>query len=245
LIWAAILIATPSQRIWSVCIAALGIVYAFKASLILQGADWLRIYFASDTRVDPIIWGCLTAALLTNDQIPKKLRQILATPSTGFILATLLGTLIFTTDHSRLYATQSSQICLWLLKMPCVYSSLSCLVLSCLLAPSVITNMLSVRPLLFIGRLSYSLYLYSSLTLFLFTHVPTTWAANHSLLLELGKIAVSVLLACGSYFLVEKPFLRMKKTMANKRSTETNQQGSGVAQTTLPLLARHFRISGD
>ena len=62
--------------------------------------------------------------------------------------------------------------------------------------------MLSVPPLTWLGRLSYSLYLW---------HMPVITASHHggySNTITAGAIAASVLIAWLSYRYVEKPFRR-------------------------------------
>jgi peptidoglycan/LPS O-acetylase OafA/YrhL len=79
---------------------------------------------------------------------------------------------------------------------------------------SLITRALSLRPFVFLGRISYALYLW---------HWPLfVWlgVAGGFELLDLPVIGLAVLLAVASYYLVERPFLRLKGS-ARRRSSAT------------------------
>ncbi len=79
-------------------------------------------------------------------------------------------------------------------------------------------KLLNLAPLRFVGVLSYSLYLWQQL--FLNRHSPS-WVAAFpvNLLFAFG-------LAIGSYYIVERPFLRLKEKLgASKRA---NSPASGL-----------------
>ena len=72
---------------------------------------------------------------------------------------------------------------------------------------SLLARPLACRPMVFVGRISYGLYLY---------HLPVYYMVEHvipgeALVIRLTcKVVISVALAAASYYLVEKRFLRLK-----------------------------------
>ena len=80
-------------------------------------------------------------------------------------------------------------------------------------ARSPIARMLSTAPFVFLGRISYSLYLW---------HIPVlaafgVWVGYARIgVLTVPAIVVAVAAATASYYLVELPFLRRKRALAHK-----------------------------
>ncbi len=69
-------------------------------------------------------------------------------------------------------------------------------------------KLFSLRPIVYMGRISYGLYLlHFPLYTLLDRHFPENW---HGYLIP-GKIVISVLVASASFYLVERPFLKLKK----------------------------------
>lgn len=60
--------------------------------------------------------------------------------------------------------------------------------------------------LVWFGRLSYSLYLWHVLVVYILEDSPS----DPGLLSGFGALTASVLLACASYYWIERPFLRLK-----------------------------------
>jgi peptidoglycan/LPS O-acetylase OafA/YrhL len=83
------------------------------------------------------------------------------------------------------------------------------LVVQALDRSSVVARALSVGPIVFLGRISYGLYLW---------HLPILAAFGvigaGLTLLAVPAVAVSILAATASYYLVERPFLRRKSRPA-------------------------------
>jgi peptidoglycan/LPS O-acetylase OafA/YrhL len=69
--------------------------------------------------------------------------------------------------------------------------------------------LLASRPFVFLGKISYSLYLWNVLVLFaIVRYWPLNWASR------VVSVALAVAVAAASYYLVELPFLRRKRRLS-------------------------------
>jgi len=74
-----------------------------------------------------------------------------------------------------------------------------------------IASLLKARPIVFIGTISYSLYLWQQIFANSIPHLYSSWFPFNLLLI--------VLFALGSYYLVEKPSLRIRRKLHERRRT--------------------------
>jgi len=77
----------------------------------------------------------------------------------------------------------------------------------------------------FIGTISYSLYLYNAIGPDLVDHSPLA----HTLLRAPVSLVASILLACGSYYIVERPFLRLKSRYEVRSKARVPEDGNHAA----------------
>ncbi len=91
--------------------------------------------------------------------------------------------------------------------------------------PSALTRFLSLPALVYVGRISYGLYLF---------HHPLTWALNgtmHWTVVVAVALPASLALAALSYHLVERPILdRGRKALRVKTAANTPPLGATAAQ---------------
>ncbi len=160
-------------------------------------ASDVRIYYATDTRIDSILYGAILALMLET-RFAGLIRNFehwgLVAASAFLLLITfvLRGPIFRETFR---YSLQGIAI------VPLFYAIL--------FAPqfSIVRLILESRAMTWIGRLSYSLYLY---------HVPVIFFVGTSLpranLFELTLIVVPAMLAAASlsYYCVEKPFRELR-----------------------------------
>jgi peptidoglycan/LPS O-acetylase OafA/YrhL len=74
--------------------------------------------------------------------------------------------------------------------------------------------LLASRPLVFLGKVSYSLYLWSVLVVFaIVRYWPLNW------LTRISSVALAIAVATASYHLVEMPFLRRKRRLSLKATS--------------------------
>jgi peptidoglycan/LPS O-acetylase OafA/YrhL/Flp pilus assembly protein TadD len=165
-----------------------------RAVLRARGGDdpslWLRVYFAPDTRADTLLLGCalavLGASVVTRPRLAGGLAAACGAGALGYLAAT----------HHIADLT----------RRPYLFTLTACAsaaVLRAVWANGAWARVLELPPLPWLGRLSYSLYLWHLVGLQL--------AAGTGIV---GKIGVVLALACASYYLVERPFLAIKSRLS-------------------------------
>jgi len=177
-------------------LAGLIVLVCFHRSLLqAQGATMLRITLASDTRADALLAGCFVGIVASSGLVPRSLWLVKFT--TG-ALAILFGLYI-------LGFGQPEGVGLSLVEL--FFAGI--LFLLIFDPPKAIMYLLSNRVLVWIGKLSYSFYLW---------HLYANFAVEKSGLDRKFWIISSLLLALAfavtSHYLIERPFLSLKKRYA-------------------------------
>ncbi len=153
--------------------------------------EYVDIDLFTFTRIDTIATGCVLAYLVRRDDVKRFTASAGRYCSALVLLALGLLYVSMTMIHSGKYTLLLSRF---------VEASLmASIVLLVTSHPnSAVGRLLNWRPLVFVGVLSYSLYLYQPL-------LNADWG-----LPWFGNIGLLIVAACCSYFLIEKPFLRLK-----------------------------------
>jgi peptidoglycan/LPS O-acetylase OafA/YrhL len=191
-----------------VVLAVAGLTTVTRTVSYLLGPDtpehFGRWYFRTDTKFDALLLGCTIALLLASD-LPRS-RWFARLPIAAIGLASFLALLAVVpwVDQTRVS---------FMVQLSVFRLASAGLVLAFVVAgrpPSLPERAFSMRWLRFIGVLSYSLYLW---------HFPVFALAQHelgrSLKSLLVEVPVTLLLAYGSYRLVERPFLRARERLAS------------------------------
>jgi peptidoglycan/LPS O-acetylase OafA/YrhL len=101
-----------------------------------------------------------------------------------------------------------------------------------------LTRILSMKWLVFIGAISYSLYLW---------HVPADILMRDVVQLEAWQLAVSEFAltfaaACASYYLVERTFLKRRKAHQRLRATKADlERGTGEPRGPVVKIPEYHR----
>ena len=186
-----------------------------------------RVERGTDTRVDSILYGALLATLLGSTAAPAVLRMIRSPVALAAGGLMLLASLLIRDPAFRQTTRYSMQ-----------GAGLFCCVGWVLFAAwgAPLRRVLSLHPMLLIGRWSYSLYLWHWVVLMLAGLIlPATYLApilhetTPSLLQLLtvvpGLVIVSFIFAATSYHLVERPMLALRRRfgshVARPESTAT------------------------
>ena len=209
IVWPAVLFVVLQGRLrlaLGVLVGGLLLTTAEQLRLFFEGASWARIGFGVDTRSTSILVGCLLAVLLASGARP---RVEAAARWVGPPAIVALGILLLWDPGRAVFAGP--------LLLAAIGSAM--LILLALDTGSLLARALSTPPLVFLGRISYSLYLW---------HLPVFVAFGISgsrvELMDLPALGVALACAIGSYYLVEMPFLRRKREIGKADAHETARE---------------------
>jgi peptidoglycan/LPS O-acetylase OafA/YrhL len=184
----------------SAAAVALGVL-AWRNYMFLAGAADGRIYNGTDTRADALMVGCFFGILLASNLIPREVRGA----------ATYIFSVVGLIGLALLLALTAGPTWNAPIMFQWLYFGIALLtavvILDCFMNPaSVVKRVMAFKPLVWIGTVSYGLYLwhypiFTILRDFRFTTVQ---------ILVLGN-AMTFAIVTASYYLLEKPFLGMKK----------------------------------
>ena len=180
------------------------------------GIPFLRMYFGSDTRANEILIGCI-AALLFSSGIFKRVENSKLARRFNFVKWTfhsaafisLVGILL-----SFFYARIDQEF-LYNGGFVLVSISVACIILDLVLFPSATSRVFEFAILVWIGRISYGLYLW---------HYPISEASRQLfdgrtsvLFYQVFGLVVTFMVAAASFYLLEQPFLKLKHRFGASR----------------------------
>jgi peptidoglycan/LPS O-acetylase OafA/YrhL len=173
----------PERRLLRFLLGAAAAIVVYRLALGLTGASADRLYFAPDTHADGLVLGCAAAVYR---------RSGLQLPGPGLAISALAGTLAAFTlayqdTHGMLYV------------LPTFNLAAAVLVLAAS-APGIVASVFAQRPLVYIGLISYSLYVWHQFVRWLFGE-QHPWIA----------LPFALLVAVASYHLIERPFRQRKR----------------------------------
>lgn len=194
-VWPCVLLlalrAGAGRRALALGLAALvALLWAHRFHLTYAGASQRRLYFAPDTTFDAILIGCV-AGVAFRGSVPRRALRF-ASAAALLVVAAIVA--VVDIGERALYGE--------LLAAFAVAAALLVLATAAG-APSLLSRALSLPPLVFLEQISYSLYLW------------------HPMILSFGDkllgipravgVVISLVAATASYYLVERPFLRLKR----------------------------------
>lgn len=214
LVWPAVLIFLLRRRLgrrgtaWAL-FGLIGVLVAWRNVLIFNEVDPQRIYFGTDTRFDELLVGCLAGALYVARPVTRIGSRWLkaATFAAGLFL-------LYRIFMRNPWDYWSQRISLTLVALATVVVIYTCVTGSFPL----LTRALSFKWLVFLGTISYSLYLW---------HVPAGLFIQEVAHLSGWRLVVSetvlaLAAACGSYYLVERTFLKRKRAHQRLGATKAD-----------------------
>ena len=201
LVWPCALLLTGRTRAPRVLFWSILAVSVWR-SLVLLEWQTPGIMFRTDLRADGLLWGCLAAFGFRRFRIP------------GWLLAISVAVAAVVASQYRYGAG-------WVL-LP---AALAAAVTSTAQHPGWgVTAVLDWKPLAWVGRMSYSIYLWQQMFLIPSWDGGRLFAGWPVLL----RVAVLLLTAIASYYLLEKPFIRMGQRIARER--RARQQWKAVTE---------------
>lgn len=186
----------------------MGLYHWYQSHGVDRGTAITRLYRGLDTRADALLSGCLLALLASWNLLPKSRRFIRWMGAVSLICLVYLGYLISCRplEHSQFYHGLFSAVAL-----------MTALILARLLSAPArgAARILESAPLVGTGRLSYALYLFHMpiIRVLMPGCVYLALAVNPYLgraVLVFLAVGLSYLAALLSYYLLERPCLRLK-----------------------------------
>jgi peptidoglycan/LPS O-acetylase OafA/YrhL len=176
----------------------------WRAELWWSGHGWIAIYIRTDARADALLIGVVLGLArpdLLMSRVPRAVRGVLGCTALGLLV---VAALTFHGDSKNLYLGGLTVVAL-----------IAALLLTVELTGAwPLHPVLSSRPLVMIGRLSYSLYLWHFLV---FQVVAEHLVGSSSVLRVALGWSVTALAATASFVLVERPVLRVKDRLGRRR----------------------------
>jgi peptidoglycan/LPS O-acetylase OafA/YrhL len=214
LLWPLFLVTCGSRRARSLVVVIALAVPAWRVlderfglmSALVQGSQ------RTDTRIDGLLWGCWAAVLLEMPAYRAWITRLL-TPWVWFaVVAALVALVRYEPFMEKFW---QSFLLPWLL-------------LGTVLHPTwAVSQLLEASPLRWLGRLSYSLYIWQQIFLLGSWRVSRPFPLG--MLQELPlSVAASFVCAAASYYLLERPLLRYGQRLARRA---TGQRQATPAET--------------
>lgn len=162
-------------------------------------AVWLR----TDMRLHALLIPALFAVLLTRPEIRQKAldwaRPWVVLPL--FVIAVILTSVV----HASIMQVLGPLL---------IPVGFPLIVISTMLHPQAwMTRLLELAPIRFVGRISYSLYLWQQL-FFFNDHIPAAWPLSRLQIFPLNYLAAFAC-ALASYYLIERPLIRVGHRIAH------------------------------
>ena len=160
-----------------------------------------RIYFGTDTRAFSLLVGVVGAILYPMERLHAKV-----TPQQNMIysvvslvsIATLITVMIYTSEYNTLLY-RGGFLLVAVLGLIVIISSGK--------QHTLMSRLLSFKPVVFIGKISYSLYLWHFPVLVLTT--PVSEIGNPNIIFVILRVILTFILATASYVFVETPIRKL------------------------------------
>jgi peptidoglycan/LPS O-acetylase OafA/YrhL len=211
LIWPSLLVLCGlkwGRHVAAYCAIAIGFWRLMEATMYLHLFPNVLPHLRTDLRLDALLWGAVVAFTLNDPSARERLRRELKLPVwAGLVVAALL---------SIAYYSNVTSIFLAVL-IPIILSGT-------LLHPDwLVSRLLDSKAIAWIGRISYSLYIWQQLFL-----VPGWEQPSHFWTRVPWNVAAALAAACVSFYLLETPFIRLGGRLAAMFSFRRETEAGGV-----------------
>jgi peptidoglycan/LPS O-acetylase OafA/YrhL len=202
LLWPVLLLLIVRKRHLLLCVTCWSILLVWTYRNILQfvGVREEYIYTAFDTRIDHLLIGCVLAISLAYGYFGRFWTIVCARVS-YMLLPT--GSLIISATAAWFWGTSYRNTIGFIVDPMLVAVLMAQLIAS----RSRWLQWMDSRPVIFLGTISYSTYLYHEIVARLLSEM---WRGLPAPVLMIPSVAATVVVASISYYAVEKPFLRLR-----------------------------------
>ena len=197
------------RKMTGLLIAVIGAVWIHRAVLCFGfHVDQAYIFAAFDTRLDGLIAGCLLAVLLKRRALSSLWSAVSANALSPLATIGFLAVSVYAGEH---FIDRYRDVFGFAIE-PLLVAILVVQVIA--FSSTRLWGWTEWRVCRFLGRISYSLYLYQQLTL----HATRHALEAYPLVVQLaGAIVVTIIAATASYYFIERPFLKLKSPLAVPR----------------------------
>ena len=206
-------------RALKLALVATGAVLLWKTSLLIRhpGIGDGRLLYPFDTSADAVLIGCSAALSWAHPRLRPRIRTGLRGPWTPGILVVALAVALSTVslhEHSLF-----SRLMAWVVSLPMFSALVATLILALVVEPGAAPARLLSHPILrWVGRLSYGMYLWHVVSFegaerlggAIAGALPSLRPGIIELLTIGAGVVLTLALACLSYNVIERPFLRIK-----------------------------------
>lgn len=203
----------------AICLAAI----ADRAIAVGVFHDVDYTYFASDARIDSIIYGCLLALAMRHPLGERVADALGRSPVLVAALALMIATLVFRGETFRDVFRYSAQGLALFIGVACLYTSV---------LGAVVVQVLETSVLRFIGRISYGMYLWHLLpsqAFFIFRGIAPADSATASLADKLGAVVASTVVAIVMGYLGQRLLLRPLAGLRHRYGSRTAESFADAA----------------
>jgi peptidoglycan/LPS O-acetylase OafA/YrhL len=229
LVWPLVLLGCLALKvrgrfIWGGLVFVILAIVVNRYLLLEAGTDLTRLYYGTDTRADALLVGCLFGLLHSKsiEWRPKSWLKV-----AGLFPAGVLAFLILTADFSDEFLYQGGFTVVALLSGVVIFVAASA-------PPRLLSIALRFSPLVWLGQISYGLYLWHWLV------VRNTSFYQLGQLEPLAKLALAVGIAAASFYFIEQPFNRLKTRFAVRppypQTTSTKTLSENMTSGRTPLV---------
>ena len=160
-----------------------------------------RIYFGTDTRAFSLLIGVVGAILYPMEKLHAKVtpqQNIMYSVVSLVSIATLITVMIYTSEYNT-WLYRGGFLLVAILGLIVIISSGK--------QHTLMSRLLSFKPVVFIGKISYSLYLWHFPVLVLTT--PVSEIGNPNIIFVILRVILTFVLASASYVFVETPIRKL------------------------------------
>lgn len=194
------------------CIAVVALVAIWRAVFWEQAPGVMRVYMGLDTRADSLLIGCV-AAFIRAQEVDRNRGTSDGSAWTRWLLPiswlVVAGSFVATPGVGVSYPYVGGFT---------LVSLATAVILWCALSKphEAGSRWLSSPLLIWFGRISYSLYLWHVPLKNVFSVERLAPYTRSTIAAEVCRFAIFVGVACGSYYCIERPFLRFKGSLADR-----------------------------
>jgi peptidoglycan/LPS O-acetylase OafA/YrhL len=187
-------------------------IWLYRELLIFYFKTWQGyIYEAFDTRADHLLIGCLLAVLLRSEFASKFWKVMCSNVLVSLPVVALLAT---SAAGEYFYGAPYRDAVAFVID-PILVAILIAQVIA--FRESIVWGWLNLAWVRYLGRISYSIYLYQQIVIGPVIKI----LAAYSMLVQLAAaIVVVILIASASYYVIERPFLKIKERFNRKPSAD-------------------------